>query len=132
MIPVNCTEPNDCLRACIASILEVPAEDVPHPYAGPPHEWQGCYDRLLSRLATVHGVWLCVMRLRPEDISYHLNSLHGYAILCGASRKTGAPHAVVVTHIGVAHNPADPTDHEMIQPDIDNDYVLMLLCRGTL
>jgi hypothetical protein len=132
MKPVMCTEPNDCLRACIASILEVDAETVPHPFAGHPHEWDACYDRLLSRLSAIHGVWLFVVRIRARDISTHLESLYGYAILCGASRKTGAPHAVVVSHLGVVHDPADPDNHEMIAPEPANDYVVMVLAKGVL
>lgn len=116
MIPVNCRvkhDPDagtygDCIRACIASVLELDAEAVPHFAHDNPDE-----NELWSRIRA----WLRLSQLSPFIIQYPPMPLAELLIVMGqinpdahyllfGGTASGNDH-VVVCHGGeLAHNPA--------------------------
>lgn len=115
MKPVTCTVKHnppesfgDCVRACVASILEMRAETVPH-FAD-----DGCNgDEMMNRIRD----FLAPMGLAPVIVPFDgsaslsdllllwkMNSFESHAILF--CRSGGSDHAVVMYDGRVVHNPA--------------------------
>ena len=100
MIPVEQTRFNahdgNCHPACIASVLEVPLEEVPQPTIDELADFEG-WDRYRERLRRDF--------LHPRNLSDLALGVHdglggpfrppGYAILCAVSPRTGGFHSVV-------------------------------------
>lgn len=83
------TPPNgNCMAACIASILEMPLDDVPN-YHG--EDWYDHYQ------AWLHERGMCLIRWEHVDSADHYNALAaiGYAILNARSPRGNYGHAVV-------------------------------------
>lgn len=94
-------ERGDCLAACLASLLEVPIEDVPIPHGDDdgPHWWD-----LTQAALRPHG-WRCVVadrRIYPDG--YWL----AFVPSRNLRRESGEPEShVIVMHDGqVAHDPS--------------------------
>jgi hypothetical protein len=97
----------DCVRACIASILELPSEDVPHFYNTP--DTTRCQVSMQRWLAK-RGLIIATVPL-PGDMSKiemfaymdeHFNFYH-YMLWCSSG---GGDHAVCCLNDRVTHNPA--------------------------
>lgn len=99
----------DCHRAAIASILELPCDDVPH-FGAPPlrDDWR-VYERsfLLNR-----GIIPLTIGFEGGKGDYH-SFLSAMAILnpdtywlLGGTSKNGVGHTVVVLNDKIAHDPA--------------------------
>lgn len=86
-----------CLRACVASILELPLEDVPHFGANKPTATQ-FYNRLYD--------WL-----EARGYSYHFVTRKRYIdrtkfyIISGPSPRGQGTHAVVGKGLDIEHDP---------------------------
>lgn len=111
---VTRNEFGDCLRCCIASILELQLDDVPH------FSW-GIYDQTEGGGMEGHlRMWLRGRNIGLLVYSTKTNSLdealawslkinpESYLIL-GGGNSSGGGHAVVVHQGKVVHNPAFPT-----------------------
>lgn len=117
----------DCLRCCIASILEVTTESIPHPFSHDPDSWDSRYEDMLNYLRIKHKAHLYLFRIAKEHLNDFILELRGYAILCGVT-DNGTPHAVVVNKSGVIHDPIKP-DYPL-NASIDGSFSLMFLCHG--
>lgn len=117
MKPVNCTVKDDpangsygdCVRACVASILEMESDQVPHFYANGPAEDLEAFDGL--------RVWLTahdrIPAYFPINGSKSLDWVIGYVggaynnapfiLYC---QSGGADHCIAVDEKGEIHNPA--------------------------
>lgn len=105
----------DCMRACVASIMEMQAEDVPH------FAMDGCDGTTqlerVRRFLRPMGLTLCVFLFPGEesrsDVLAYMGQVNPNAtyILCGAlaSPSEGVPggdHAVVAQGKRIAHDPS--------------------------
>jgi hypothetical protein len=116
----------DCFRASIASILEIPTEEIPHPYQGGEDEWEDRYANMLGWLKERHQIWVMFMKVRKEDLNDFLMSYDGFVLLGGRSPR--GPHLVVADRNGIVHNPNPLNDG--LRPDEDDNYSIGFLCRG--
>lgn len=116
----------DCFRCCVASILEVNVEEVPHPYAGGAVEWEHRYQHMVDYLRNTYGVWLAFTRIHADDLKAVCESMTGYFLLGGRSPRD--QHLCVADKNGIAHNPNPLNDGLM--PDEDNTYTVGFICRG--
>lgn len=113
MIPAMCLTNDDCVRACIASLLELDTEAVPHWYADIPHG-----DEFASNDANnAMQDWLAkrgyIIAIRGyfgsqtlEDVQRSLVETYGpqqhYMLWC----DSGGDHAVIGCGNKIAWNPA--------------------------
>jgi hypothetical protein len=81
--------PGNCLQACIASLLDLPLDDVPHFLLH--DDWTGALEQFL----TAHG-----RRLHAQPASDHC----AYGMAWGPSKR-GVRHAVVWADGRMAHDP---------------------------
>ena len=99
MTPVDQTkfgpQKGDCMSAAVASILEVPLEDVPNL----------CGDRWLQKLQR----WLRKRGRKPVVLDEWPEGRRGYGIGMGMSPR-GIRHAVVVRGGTMAHDPYQSRD----------------------
>lgn len=98
MIPVYQTKfhpEGNCLTACIASLLEIPLENVPH-HLG--NDWFTKYNRFLAG----PNFNLKLVRFPWDD---ECESLDGYAIAVGPSPRGDWYHAVVHYNSELVHDP---------------------------
>jgi len=93
----------DCLRACIASILELPSSDVPHFYEDGNEK---IFDEKVSGFLGELG--LALLNLNYFDLSIYPHATHGktgiYHILSGYTER-GTYHAVVGLDGSIVHDP---------------------------
>lgn len=112
----------DCHRAAIASILELPIDDVPH-FCDPtqyPTDWVK-HERawLLARgLVQITAIYAGEL----QDVLYSVSQLNPdtYCILGGTSR-TGCGHSVVAFNGEIVHDPS-LTDAGIVGPMDDGYY----------
>jgi hypothetical protein len=126
MKPVYCSDKRgggDCFRACIASILELPADAVPHVYChdGDDPERDNAATREMDAFLRLHGLTLLRFIVRAESIDAVIaglarwNPLAASAggkdklfLISGRSNKDDVSHCVVVSvHRGIVHNPSN-------------------------
>jgi hypothetical protein len=95
----------DCMRACIASLLDLPAEEVPH------FLFDNCendvFNKRLNDFLALHD--LCYMAFLPWDLQEHINGsgIGGevYHIINGPSVRGPWWYAVVGCNGKVVHDP---------------------------
>lgn len=112
----------DCMRACIASLLELPIADVPH-FAQLDADGKGDFWFAVTAFCRSHGFAFVTVRgqfVWAEDAIYH--------IIAGPSpRGNGTHHAVVglngrihfdphPSRAGLAGDPADWTFDFLVRP----------------
>lgn len=122
----------DCLRACIASILELNSDEVPHFY------YDGCDGETGSERITA---FLLTLGLAPvyapydgdetyddvmENAAHMTNGAH--YILWGNTGDTGGDHAVVCQYDKVVHNPSWG-GNPIIAPTQAGIWSIMVLAR---
>lgn len=106
MKPVDQTifgpELGNCFAACVASVLELPLEDVPNFCEGGDHGW---FDRLRAWLRP-RGLWALTCKLggKPgaSDGGWYPEGLH---IAGGQSPRHACLHAVVARGNEIVHDP---------------------------
>ena len=103
-------ENGNCMQACVASLLELPLEDVPH--------------------FPISGQFLALERyLKQFDIrpvAYPVGTIHPYNVYyigAGISPR-GLRHAVVCKDLLVVHDP-HPDDTGLAEPDLDYFFFRM-------
>jgi hypothetical protein len=122
----------DCLRACIASMMDLPAADVPHFYADgdkmrPQHEaWAE-----LRRFLYEHGCAFVELPfdarargLEPDEFVERIGEtyfLDVHWLLLGKSRR-GFGHNVVCKGGRIVHDPTYGTPHGIAGPNDDGHY----------
>lgn len=103
-------ENGNCMQACIASLLELPLEEVPH---FPIHGQFLALERYLRQF-DIQPVGFPVATIRPYGVYY---------IGTGMSKR-GRRHAVVCKNLLVVHDP-HPDDTGIDDPDIDYFFFRM-------
>lgn len=99
----------NCLQACIASILELPLETVPHFalwYDEP--DWHEKLNKWLIGTAGIYEVTVAAG-------SMYLETIHGYALLNGLSER-GVMHSVVIKDGVIVHDPY-PNGNGIVTPE---------------
>lgn len=121
----------DCFKCCLASILELPYEDVPHFFAynsGDPWPgWDACIDWLGER-----GMFLFYQNFQEHQLDAQLTRrwLNGYHFMFG--RAKGLPessHCVVGLRGRMVFNP-HPNKTLVFGPYIDYNYGIAIVGRG--
>lgn len=111
MIPVDQTKlghpEGDCFSACIASILEIPLEDVPNPkgedWVHRFNEWLRDYGLAIVTMGLPEGA-----KDMPLDMRRYF--LPGYCILAVKSPRGDWTHAVVCLDGEIVHDPHPQRD----------------------
>ena len=112
----------DCYRACIASVLEKPIEDVPHFLIDDPS--QEVYEERIQKFFKDNKiVRICIPYM--TDPRVHMKNVNSniYYILSGTS-SDGIAHSVVCIDNGIVHDPAGDVgiSGPMKHDDIQNVY----------
>jgi hypothetical protein len=117
----------DCMRACIASLLDLSREEVPN-FAQLDAEGKGNYWLLLAEFCRDHGCAFVTLQgcfVWSEDVIYH--------VLSGPSpRAKGGHHAVIgrngqfffdphPSRSGLAGEPSEWKFHLLVRPSIKTD-----------
>lgn len=122
----------DCHRAAIASILELPLDDVPHfcdlnlyPEDWVKHEREWLHARGLTAITQVYDG-------RLADVLHSVGALNPdtYCILGGTS-KTGCGHSVVICNGEIVHDPS-LTDAGIVGPMKDGWYWVTFFGAGII
>ena len=123
MKPVFQKGMSGCWEACIASILEIPLEEVPDfdpdqngGLDSGTGEW---FDRTSDWLQKNHGLYLVAAAAVPELMP------RGYHIITGKSPRGNCDHAVVGRDGAPAHDPYPGGGCRLLTTD---DYVLFVSC----
>ncbi|QWY83126.1 hypothetical protein [Rhizobium phage RHph_X2_24] len=95
----------DCVRACVASILEMSAETVPHFFENPEigqmemQEWLAIRGQIAATIA-LPGDWSF------DEVGHHMTGYYPnvhYMLWCSSG---GGDHAVIGCNDEIAHDPA--------------------------
>lgn len=120
MKPVDQASLDDCLMASVASVLEVPLENLP--VLGPGHKDGSWYDVLQAALRE-RGFELIYSENRPRF------KPHGYHVAGGPSpRGCVGGHAVVCLDGRIVH---DPHPSRAGVPDIEHWYMIFPIAGET-
>lgn len=136
MIPVNCIVKHDpphsygdCVRACVASILEADAEDVPHFYADGNGEY--AFDRLRDYLRS-HGLIPAYFPIPGDQtLEQALGFMNvnypetEYLLFCA---DRGGDHCVAGCGGEIIHNPAWYRT-EIIGPHSSGVWIVIILAN---
>lgn len=109
----------DCFRACVASLLCLPIEDVPH-FCNGPASANGEWFRHLTRWANTRGLFVVYYEGLPDGWA----EANGYGIVGGKSPRGDWQHAVIFRGSVLAHDPhpsrdgidGDPADLILLAP----------------
>lgn len=121
----------DCFKCCLASVLELPYEDVPNFFAYPGEDpwpgWDACIEWLDQR-----GLFLFYQSLRADALDSMLvrRWLNGHHLMFG--RAKGLPdssHCVVALRGREVFNP-HPNRSLVFGPYQDYTYGVAVICRG--
>lgn len=127
----NAGEIGDCHRACIASLLELPIEDVPHFYDVD----DGAYKNEHTKQAEEYQTrWLAERGLAFVELPFLGDTLEAvlkwvsfysgetYYLLCAKSRG-GHGHSVVCHKDKIVHDPTYGDPHGIVGPEGDHWWV---------
>jgi hypothetical protein len=117
----------DCFRCCIASILELPADQVPHVYEG-----EGWFDetgrvgmkRLRDWLATI-GFYYFEFELPADKVDEWVDGFDCHYIISGMGAR-GVRHVCVGFSGKIVHDPHP--SRSGIEPD-NGKFLLGLICK---
>lgn len=119
----------DCFRCCIATLLDLPAADVPHFYAycADPEKREDGEPGLaaLQAFLAPRGLYYVEIACREEDYPAHAARLACHYVLSGQSPR-GFPHCVVA-HGGVQVH--DPNPSRLGVRSLDGFYLVGFLAR---
>jgi len=89
----------NCLQAALASVFELPLEEVPH-FASIESDdwWQQCQEWAMERFG-LYPVYL------EASSNPHLSNIRGYHLISVDTPK-GSPHMVVGRNTEIVHDPA--------------------------
>lgn len=91
----------DCMRACVASLLDLPREAVPHFFAGGV-ETSAEFDRRVADFLATHGL-IELQLLAPSKTAMHFTR-DCYHLIYGHTER-GTYHAVVGLNGAMVHDP---------------------------
>jgi len=104
------TEPGNCMSACLASVLDVPLDDVPNFAAKGARYWDE-----MQRWLHARGLFLFELKVPPDQTPGTPDDLH--YIASGVSPR-GIRHAVIMREGRLVHDPhpsgtglTTPPDH---------------------
>ena len=130
-------EIGDCLRACIASLLELSIDDVPHFARDSYPDWEKTNKQLNKWLAERELVMIDLPIRWPDDHS--IESMLSWVASCnpdvyyklsGKSQR-GFSHCVICYNDEVVHDPTYGSPHGIVGPvDDDGTYWLSFLASG--
>lgn len=111
----------DCHRACIASLLELDAEDVPHFYDYPMDEGHEKGTEAQRMWLADQGLDYIELPIGGPTVSGALHFISHYTgelhyLFCGKS-KTGNLHIVVARKDQIVHDPSFGDPHGIVGPD---------------
>jgi hypothetical protein len=93
----------NCFSACVASILEIPLEDVPQFMVG---DWWANFTAWCEPRGIIPKYWPARGWCDLDPVRVFLGVPTGYAIMSGESpRHPGVLHAVVALDGAIAHDP---------------------------
>jgi len=133
MIPVVCRVGGDgkdgtygdCLRACVASILDKPSQDVPHFYHDGCDGEEGMI-RLREYLSSIG--YAAVFNSIPKEHDFEEALLiSGQAIPDCHYLMFGDGHVVVCANGEVAHDPAWVKTIPRLRTPIEDDWIIMVV-----
>lgn len=109
MIKVHMQKSNDCLKACIASIFEIPYEEAFD------HNWNDDWVKNLKRWSALR---YHIFHIMEDDINFFGNLKENIAyfntdklIGVGPSPRGNYDHAVVIDKdLNILHDPKDPCE----------------------
>jgi len=123
----------DCFRCCIASLLDLPAEDVPH-FCD--YDWEDKSPRWfvnLNRWLAPRGVSYIELPVAddgPDSVVKWLSSAAPFGFdvhhILGGTSPRGFDHAVVARNGVISHDP-HPSRAGLVGPQSDGAYMLGLL-----
>ena len=135
MIPVMQTfthgERGDCLRACVASLLELPIEDVPN-FAAIPGDGKWFNDEKdgLWYFLLRHGAEYCGVQ-NPEKAMELSPGIDGYFIATVKSVNfSGKEHALIFQGRELAHDPSPIKKWQGSLADVRGFYMIKRRDRG--
>lgn len=139
MIPVICRvkhEPEtgkygDCLRACVASVLELDAEAVPHfaeDEPGPEIANKRLTDFLVSRKLAPFWASYDASATVDDVLSYQAIQNPEAVYLLFGRTESGGDHVVICKGGEIVHDPAWYRS-PMIAPGSCGAWVVMVICR---
>jgi hypothetical protein len=114
----------DCYRTCIACVLDVDPEEVPHPGREGGERWDALTAEVDRWLAD-RNLYIVQLKDKPEVFERHCDYF-GYHLIAGQSPRGG--HYCVGLGGKVVHNPSPFGDG--LEPDEDGTYTIMLLVAG--
>jgi hypothetical protein len=114
----------DCYRTCIACVLDVPPESVPHPGRKGSEHWNELMVEVDAWLAE-RGLYSMMLKDTPEKIAKHCDYF-GYHLIAGQSPR--APHYCVGLGGKVVHDPSPLGGG--LEPDEDGTLTVTLLVMG--
>lgn len=123
----------DCFRCCVASILELPANEVPHfmdyPWDGPdPGQWFGTLNRWLGQFDLAYVEHETNETYKWDWAAYKANGFECYHVLSGRSPR--ALHSTVGLNGVMVHDP-HPSRAGLIGPNDEGNYSYgFFLLRG--
>lgn len=107
----------DCFRVCVASVLDLPAEDVPH-FCDGGVEAEVVHDRLTAFLRP-RGLWPLAVWVRPGIDAEWIHCYRGNYI-CGGEIE-GLKHCVIATgNFALVHDPFSRDALPRMVKPIDN------------
>jgi hypothetical protein len=114
----------DCWRACIASILGVPAEEVPHFLKLELEELKASWITLTVEWLRERGYSLIRLDSAPFWVS------DGFLCIASGMSPRGFRHCVVYDGFDIVHDP-HPSRDGLVDFDLDRDDChLMLIVKG--
>lgn len=114
----------DCYRCCIASILEIDPETIPHPGCRGVDHWTEELPNL-DRWFRQRGLYHFFVKSSLADLNAWQEAIDGYYILGGQSPR-GVGHFVVAKNNRMVHDPHP--DGGGVTHDLDETYSLGFIC----
>ena len=114
----------DCYRTCIACVLDVPPETVPHPGREGIRRWDELMGEVNEWLAQ-RGIYSVLLKDTPANLAKNCDYF-GYHLIAGRSPRGG--HYCVGLGGIVVHDPS-PLGGELL-PDEDGTFTIELLVMG--
>jgi len=119
--------PGDCVRACVASLLELPLAHVPN-FASAPGDDQGPLIDALQEFLAPRGLYYAETAVRAADLpDIAAQYLHGHHLLIGQT-PSGGRHCVVGRAGEQVHDP-HPLRRGVL-PIAGDYFVVGLICHG--
>ncbi len=94
----------NCWEACLASLLEIPIEDVPELNAGDPEDTEGLWVLNTNTWLATRGLMFLEFPSLPPDDYAHMG-IDTYHIIIGPSPRKNGSHAVVGRNGKIVHDP---------------------------